>query len=111
MARIAIERLLNNDLVDPDRHLDVARVQRYTRVLDKLPAVTVFRLEDQTLLLVDGYHRVAAAQPAGRATVDAEIRDGTRADALQFAIELAARERNSSDEQSREAIKRYSQGL
>ena len=49
------------------------RVQRYTQLLDELPPITVFRLEDQTLLLVDGYHRVAAAQEAGRATVDAEI--------------------------------------
>jgi hypothetical protein len=110
VVRISIERLLHNTLVDPGIHLDLARVQRYTQMLDKLPAVTVFRLEDQTLLLVDGYHRVAAAQEAGRATVEAEIREGTRADAVQFAIELAGRERDLSGEQARAAIKRYSNG-
>jgi len=51
--------------------------------------VTVFALEDQTLLLVDGYHRVVAAQQAGRTTVRAEVRVGTKAEALQFAVDVA----------------------
>jgi hypothetical protein len=58
VARLSIQQLLSNSLVDPRRHLDLDRVQRYTRLLDELPPITVFRLEDQTLLLVDGYHRV-----------------------------------------------------
>jgi hypothetical protein len=110
VARLSIQQLLSNSLVDLRRHLDVDRVQRYTQLLDELPPITVFRLEDQTLLLVDGYHRVAAAQEAGRATVDADIRAGTRAEAVQFAAEVGVRERGFSDEQAREAIKRYSGG-
>jgi ParB-like chromosome segregation protein Spo0J len=77
-------------------------------MLDELPPVAVFRLEDQTLLLVDGYHRVAAAQKAGRTTIDADIREGTRADAVKLAADVAVRERGLSDEQAREAIKRHS---
>jgi ParB-like nuclease domain len=110
VARLSIQQLLSNSLVNPRRHLDLDRVQRYTQLLDELPPITVFRLEDQTLLLVDGYHRVAAAQEAGRATVDAEIREGTRAEAVRFAAEVAVREGGFSDEQAREAIKRYSGG-
>jgi ParB-like chromosome segregation protein Spo0J len=108
VVRLSIQQLLSNSLVDPRRHLDLDRVQRYTQLLEELPPVTVFRLEDQTLLLVDGYHRVAAAQQAGRATVDADIRTGTRAEAVQFAAEFAVRQGGFSDEQAREAIKRYS---
>jgi hypothetical protein len=78
MAQLPVEQLLKSSLVDPRRHLELDRVQRYSKLLDELPPVTVFRLEDQTLLLADGYHRLAAAQQAGRSTVKAEIREGTR---------------------------------
>jgi ParB-like chromosome segregation protein Spo0J len=90
------------------RTLDLDRVQQYVQMLDELPPIAVFCLEDQTLLLVDGYHRVAAAQEAGRTMIDADIREGTRADAVTFAADVAVRERGFSDEQAREAIKRYS---
>jgi hypothetical protein len=110
MAQLPVEQLLKSSLVDPRRHLELDRVQRYSKLLDELPPVTVFRLEDQTLLLADGYHRLAAAQQAGRSTVKAEIREGTRADAMQFATKVAARERGISDEQAREAIRRRSGG-
>jgi hypothetical protein len=110
VVRLSIQQLLGNSLIDPRRHLDLDRVQRYAQLLGELPPVTVFRLEDQTLLLVDGFHRVAAAQEAGRTTVDADIRDGTLAEAVQFAAEVAVLERGLSDEQAREAIKRHSGG-
>jgi hypothetical protein len=71
MAQLPVEQLLKSSLVDPRRHLELDRVQRYSTLLDELPPVTVFRLEDQTLLLADGYHRLAAAQQAGRSTVKA----------------------------------------
>jgi hypothetical protein len=108
VAQLSIEQLLSNPLVDPRRHLDLERVQQYAQMLDELPPIAVFRLEDQTLLLVDGYHRVAAAQKAGRTTIDADIREGTRADAVTLAAAVAVRERGFSEEQAREAIRRYS---
>jgi hypothetical protein len=108
VAQLSIEQLLGSPLVDPRRHLDVERVQRYAQMLDELPPVAVFRLEDRTLLLVDGYHRLAAAQKPGRTMIDADIREGTRADAVKFAADVAVRERGFSNEQAREAIKRHS---
>lgn len=111
MSQLSIDQLLASPLVDPRRHLGPDRVQRYSEILDVLPPVTVFRLEeDGSLLLADGYHRVAAAQTAGRTIVEADIREGTRADAMRFATDLAARERGVSGDQAREAIKRYSGG-
>ncbi len=50
------------------------------------------------LLLADGYHRVAAARHLGRGVISAEVRKGTRADALRFAAELAQRQRGLREE-------------
>jgi ParB-like chromosome segregation protein Spo0J len=101
---LEIARLLRESPADPRRHLDQDRVRRYSEVLDQLPPVTVFALEDQTLLLVDGYHRLAAAQQAGRTTVRAEVLPGTKAEALQFAVDLAQAEVGVSADQARDAI-------
>jgi ParB-like chromosome segregation protein Spo0J len=105
---LEITRLLRESPADPRRHLDQDRVRRYAEVLDQLPPVTVFTLEDQTLLLVDGYHRLAAAQQAGRTTVRAEVRLGTKAEALQFAVDVAQAEVDVSVDQARDAIRRHS---
>jgi hypothetical protein len=103
-----IRQLLKQSPADPQRHLDQDRIRRYAALIDDLPPITVFRLEDQTLLLADGYHRVAAALEAGRTTVRAEVRTGSRADALQFAVDVAMRERGVSEDQARAAIRYYS---
>jgi hypothetical protein len=107
VVQLSIEQLLGSLLVDPRRHLDTDRVRRYSGLIDQLPPVTVFRLDDHTLLLADGYHRLAAAQAAGRTSLQADIRDGTKADAMQFAIDLAVREQGVSRQQAGAAIKRH----
>jgi hypothetical protein len=107
---VEISRLLEHSPVGAGRHLEEDRVRRYSELLDQLPPVTVFALEDRTLLLADGYHRVAAAQRAGRSMIRADVRPGTRAQAIQFAVDIARAERGVSAEQAREAIRRYSGG-
>jgi len=49
------------------------------------PQLIGLELEDHTLLPTDGYHRVAAAQLAGRTVVQADMRGGTKAQAAKFA--------------------------
>jgi ParB-like chromosome segregation protein Spo0J len=66
--------------------------------------VTVFSLAEG-LLLVDGHHRVEAAQRFGQATITAEVRRGTRKDALNFAVQLGARQRGISSQVAIDAIK------
>jgi hypothetical protein len=104
---LEITRLLRESPANPRRHLDQERVRRYAEVLDQLPPGIVFALEDQTLLLADGYHRVAAQQ-AGRTIVRAEVRVGTKAEAIQFAVDVAQAEAGVSADQARDAIRRYS---
>ena len=46
--------------------------------------------------LQDGYHRLAAARRCGLGTVEAEVRSGSRHDALQYAARVVAAERGIS---------------
>ena len=82
MACLRIAELLANAPIDPEAHLDAARVERYARTLDALPPVVVVDTPEG-LLLADGYHRVAASRRLGLEEVEAEVRTGTRRDALQ----------------------------
>src|SRR5215213_131535 len=97
MTRLRIVDLLANAPVDPEAHLDTARVERYAEVLDALPPVVVFDTAEG-LLLADGYHRVAAARRRGLRTVEAEVRRGSRHDALRYAATVGATQRGISPE-------------
>ncbi|WP_427170532.1 ParB N-terminal domain-containing protein [Arthrobacter sp. 92] len=75
---------------------------------DESTPVVVFSVSGN-LLLADGHHRVAAAEQLGRSTVRAEVREGERGDALQFAIDLAQRQRSLSKQEVIDAIARRGQ--
>jgi ParB-like chromosome segregation protein Spo0J len=62
-------------------------------------------------LLVDGYHRLAAAQRRGASTIEAEIRHGSRRDALHYAAANAAAQRGMSFDEAISHIKRRSGDL
>ena len=104
---VDVAALTGNALAGPPRHLDEDKVSRYAQILDQMPPVVVFELDDG-LLLVDGYHRVEAARRLGRAVVRAEVRQGSRADALRFAVDLAAAGRGVTKGQALDAIRRRS---
>jgi ParB-like chromosome segregation protein Spo0J len=102
MTQLAIDDLLATP-VDPTAHLDEQRVERYRRDLDGAPPVVVFETE-RGLLLVDGFHRVEAARREGRTTIEAVVRNGSRAEALAYAAELGAKERGIAPELIREHL-------
>jgi ParB-like chromosome segregation protein Spo0J len=83
-------------------------VERYAQGLDALPPVVVFDTEEG-LLLADGYHRVAAARRRGLETIEAEVRLGSRQDALRYAAKVGATQRSISPEEAASYIKRRSQ--
>ncbi len=105
MTQVSIADLLDGAPVDPGAHLDTARVERYTEMLEALPPVVVFDTEEG-LLLADGYHRVAAARRLGRKTVEAEVRTGSRHDALLYAAAVGAAQRGISPEEAASYIRR-----
>jgi ParB-like chromosome segregation protein Spo0J len=110
VSRLKIADLMSSPLVDATAHLDEAVVARYAENLGSLPPVVVFETEDG-LLVADGYHRLAAARRAGRKTIAADVRRGSRADALRYAIEVASARRGLPAEELATRIReRYSGG-
>jgi ParB-like chromosome segregation protein Spo0J len=109
MTQVRIADLLASSLVDPAGHLDPDRVRRYAELLDELPPVVAFRTE-QGLLLADGYHRVAAAKARGRDTIEAEIRDGTAHDALEYAVTVGAKQHGLSQQEVTQGLRQRSGG-
>jgi hypothetical protein len=107
MPRLRIADVLVGSGADWAAYLDSERVGHYVQNLEGLPPVVVFDTEDG-LLLTDGYHRVAAAQRRGAETIDAEVRDGSREDALRYAAELGAAQRGVSLQDALAYIKRRS---
>jgi hypothetical protein len=104
---VSIHDLDMNLLVDSEAHLDLERVERFTIVLDELSPVVVFDTPEG-LLLADGYHRVRAAERLGRVTVEADVRRGSRSDALRYAAAVAATERGITEAEAIEHIKKRS---
>lgn len=103
-----ISEILSGGLVDPEAHLDASRVERYEEEPGDDPVV-VFRTPEG-LLLADGYHRVAAAQRRGETTIEADVREGSRRDALAYAIEVGAAQRGLTRDEALERIKAHSHG-
>jgi ParB-like chromosome segregation protein Spo0J len=109
MTRLRIADLLANSPVDPQVHLDAERVARYAEDLDTLPPIVVFSTEGG-LLVADGYHRLAAARLRGKETVEAEIRHGTRHDALRYAAAVGAAQHGITADEAMEHIRRRDPG-
>lgn len=69
---------------------DAATVAEYAEAMEskaKFPPVTVFADADtNTLWLADGIHRVEAAKAQGFKAVRADVKPGTRTEALRFAL-------------------------
>jgi ParB-like chromosome segregation protein Spo0J len=106
---LRIADLLANTPIDPEAHLDAVRVERYAKMFNALPPVVVFDTEEG-LLLADGYHRVAAARRRGLETVEAEVRRGSRHDALRYAATVGAAQRGISPDAAASYIRQRSQG-
>jgi hypothetical protein len=85
-------------------------VRCYAEVLDQLPPVTVFGLEDQTFYLLTVVTVLPPRSTLAAPTLQADVRVGTKAQAVQFAIDVAQAKRGVWADQAREAIRRYSGG-
>jgi len=78
--------------VDDDLRVRVAVdprvVEEYARLIKRgtrFPPIDVFA-DDLGLYVADGQHRYLAHEQAGRTTIEAELRPGTKADALWYAL-------------------------
>jgi hypothetical protein len=86
-ARLRIDLLNLDGDTQVRAAINEAVVQEYAERIqagDKFPAVVVF-FDGQHHWLGDGFHRVFAHQSAGQEDIEADIRPGSRADAVWFA--------------------------
>jgi hypothetical protein len=109
VPRLSVAKLLANAPIDPEAHLDAARVERYAKMLDALPPAVVFDTPEG-LLLADGYHRLAAARQRGLETVEAEVHAGSRREALRYAVEVGGAQRGISPEEAASHIQAHATG-
>jgi ParB-like chromosome segregation protein Spo0J len=65
--------------------VDVAHIQRLMEIGDELPPIIVHR---STMRVIDGMHRLRAAQLAGRESVNVEFFDGSEDSAFVRAVEM-----------------------
>jgi len=82
---------LDSDL-QPRVALDQGTINEYAEAMrrgDEFPAVVVFH-DGADYWLADGYHRYAAAKKADAKELSAEIRTGSKEDALKFALSANA---------------------
>lgn len=76
----------------PRAQLDFAVVTDYAEAMTSgvvFPPIIVF-YDGETHWLADGFHRVNAAKQANRADIEADVRQGTRRDAVLFACSANA---------------------
>ena len=97
-TRLSIARLIEVD----SGHVDPEIARRYADQIDDLPPIVVF-LTPEGLLVADGYHRLAAAKLLGRDWIEADVREGSRSDALSHAA--TANERDGRPVGREEALR------
>ena len=106
MTVLRIDDLLANAPVDPEAHLDAARVERYAGMVDAPPPVVVFETPDG-LLLADGYlaaYRSASCRVPLRTSASIVSRPRRRAAATRL---MGAEQRGISPEEAASYIERH----
>ena len=82
---VEVETLLLAPLLEKRRlgHLDEERVQHYMKVLPTCDPILVYVNGDERVV-VNGYHRLEAATRLTRSHIRADLRPGTRIDAVRY---------------------------
>ena len=86
--KLPIESITLDPDLQPRVVLDQGTVIRYVEALkrgDSFPAVVVFH-EGTTYRLADGFHRVTAAKNAGMTEIEADVRSGSKKEALLYSV-------------------------
>lgn len=84
---VHLDLIQDDPATQPREKLDDATVERYADAMaagQQLPPITVYH-DGETYWLADGWHRREAARRLMRASIEAEVRRGTRRDAILFA--------------------------
>ncbi len=82
--KLQVRDIIADNTIDIRDRMDETTILEYIDIFDRLPAITVFDTPEG-YLLADGFHRLSAAERLGRNEIEAEVKTGTRDDALEFA--------------------------
>jgi ParB-like chromosome segregation protein Spo0J len=109
MANIKLVDIKVDSDIQIRRGRHEATIRRYAEAFAKLPKIIVFQTPD-ALLVSDGFHRLAAAQRLGKTEIEADVRKGTYADALELAVVANAKNADAlTPEERDEGIQRLKQ--
>jgi hypothetical protein len=89
---LALAAIRLDDACQPRAQLDLGVVAEYAEALAAgatFPPVTVFH-DTVDHWLADGFHRYAAKKATGQETINAEVRPGTRRDAVLYSVGVNA---------------------
>ena len=84
MVRLAVDRIRTDGATQPRAAIHEPTVAEYAEAIEAgvvLPPVTVFG-DGTTYWLADGFHRLAATKRIGCLDIEADLRQGTRRDAM-----------------------------
>jgi uncharacterized ParB-like nuclease family protein len=90
--KIPIDSIKLDSDLQPRAALNQETINEYTEAMKagaQFPGVVIFQ-DGEVNWLADGYHRYAAAKNAGAQDISAEIRTGSKEDALKFALSANA---------------------
>ncbi|MBT4818826.1 MAG: ParB N-terminal domain-containing protein [Lentisphaerae bacterium] len=88
-AKLRIADIIRDEATQPRSEMNDAVVAQYAELMQGdtvFPPVVVFHSEG-TYVLADGFHRIAAAELAGLEEIESEVREGSRRDAILFALD------------------------
>lgn len=83
--KVPISDIVFADDINIRQELRQDAVDRYAEILDDLPPIQIWQPNGK-MLLVDGWHRIAAAKKIGRSEIEAEVHKGDRTEAMVAAI-------------------------
>lgn len=85
IIQLEVDRVVTNAGTQVRAKHNQDAIGEYSTVTDKLPPIKVF-WDGKEYILADGFHTLLANLEAGNATLAAEVMEGTRRDAVLFAL-------------------------
>ena len=85
---IEVAKIITDDEIQQRVEMADWKIREYYEAMkrgDKFPAIVLF-FDGQAYWLADGFHRVAAARKIDKLTLKAEVRNGSKRDAIFFAL-------------------------
>jgi hypothetical protein len=88
-SKLRIADIIRDEATQPRSEMNDTVVAQYAELMQGdtvFPPVVVFHSEG-AYVLADGFHRVAAAELAGLEKIEVDVREGSRRDAILFALD------------------------